>query len=224
MWLEVFRQLGVFTIAVAVIGWLGRTIIVHWLDKDVTNYRSNLQNTHDIEMERFRNDLRIRSIEHEIRFRSIHERQAKVLAGTYSRLYEVHKAVASYVAIFEQPNEPPKEEKLKIVADAYENFRSFFYPRKIFFPKTTGDQAMAVANKFSEIANLFTFGERRERSARPPLPEGDDHWSKTMNMMRDEISPLLEQLERDFQRLLGVDQTGEQDGKKQQEYGEKENQ
>ena len=68
MWLEVLGQLGVFGIA----GWLGRTIIVHWLDKDVANYRSNLQNTHNIEMERLRNDLRIRSIEHEIRLRSIH--------------------------------------------------------------------------------------------------------------------------------------------------------
>lgn len=171
-------------------------------------------------MERLRNDLRIRSIEHEIRFRSIHERQAKVLAGTYSRLYQVHRAVASYVAMFEQAGEPSKEEKLKIVVDAYEKFRSFFYPRKIFFPKTTGDQAMAVANKFSEIANIYTFGELLERSGRQPLPEGDDHWSKTMSMMRDEIPPLLEQFERDFQRLLGVEDTGEQDGKKQQEGDE----
>ena len=56
MWLEVLGQLGVFGIAVGVIGWLGRAIIVHWLDKDVANYRSNLQNTHDIEMERLEDD------------------------------------------------------------------------------------------------------------------------------------------------------------------------
>lgn len=74
---------------------------------------------------------------------------------------------------------------------------------------------MGVADKFTEITNLFTHGQQRERSARPPLPEGDDHWSKTMNMMRNEIPPLLDRLEQDFQRLLGVAETLEQDGKEE---------
>ena len=80
-WPDVVTQLASFGIGVAALGWLARAIIVHWLGKDVEQYRSKLQSAHDVEMEKLRNDLRLRSIEHEIRFRSIHARQADALAG-----------------------------------------------------------------------------------------------------------------------------------------------
>jgi len=201
---DVLKQLGLFGIGVTAIGWLIRTIIVHWLDRDVAKYRSDLHSARDVEMERLRNDLRIRSIEHEIRFRSIHERQAEVLAETYSCLYKLNKAVASYIAILEHQGDPSKEEKLKVVSQMHDKFQSYFNPRKIFFPKTLGDRVMSVANKFAEIANIFTRGQQREQRGSYSPPDEPDHWQKAYDRMKDEVPPLLEQLEQGFQRLLGV--------------------
>lgn len=215
--LDVLTQLGTFGIGVATLGWLARTIFVHWLGKDVEQYRSKLQNAHDVEMEKLRNDLRLRSIEHEIRFRSIHERQAEALSGTYSRLYSLHRAVSSYVHFLDWSNGPSKEEKLKAVADTHEEFRSFFFPQKIFFPRSTGERVKSMADKCAEIANVFTRGQRREQMAtRSPQQDDGDYWDKAYEMMKDEVPPLLEQLERDFQRLLGVGDIREQNGKRRE--------
>ncbi len=201
MWIELVKQLGLFGLAVGALTYLAKELIPHLL-----------RASHDKEMERLRSELHLRSIEHEIRFRSIHERQARVLAETYARLYEVHKAVSSYVAILEWSGEPSKDEKLKIVVEAYEKFRTFFFPRKIFLPKAVGDRTMELANKFADIANTFTHGQRREKMARPPKAEEEDHWSKSFEMMSKEIPPLLNQLEEEFQKLLGVACTGGQNG------------
>ncbi len=196
-WLEFFEQVGLF----GIIGLVFKSIITHWLDKDVAKYHSSLQHTHNIALEKLRTDLSIRSIEHEIRFRSIHEKQAEILAETYSLLYQLQEVVASYVAISESSGEPTKKEKLKIVADASENFRTYFYPRKIFFPYATGESTSALANKLTEITNVFAIGQI--------IQDGTvAYWGKTNKLIKEEIPPLLNQLEQEFQRLLGVDEAG----------------
>lgn len=211
MWTELFGQLGMFGIGVTAIGVLSKMLLTHLFDQGIEKYKLGLQATHDVEMEKLRNALTLKSIEHEIRFRSVHEKQATVMAETYAKIYEVHKTVSSYVAILEQGGDPSKEEKLKLVATAYEAFRDCFYPQRIFFPKETGRRVMDFANKLTEVTNMFTHGQQREarmvhnrRTSENEAAAAFDHWDKTHKMMQDEVPPLLEQLEGDFQRLLGV--------------------
>ncbi len=204
MWWDIIETIGLSGIGIAAIAWLIQKIVIHWLDKDVEKFRNKLQCSHDVEIEKFRNDLNIRSIEHEIRFRSIHEKQAEILAETYSHLHEVHSAVTSYVKELELGSEPSKDEKAKVVYEAYEKFRAYFYPRKIYFPRQTGDRVQELGNKLVKTANTFAWGQWRERQGRPLSPEKENHWDTTAKMMEEEIPPLLEQLVNDFQNLLGV--------------------
>ena len=162
MWKEIAGQLGMFGIGVAALGVLSKMLLTHLFDQGIEKYKLGLQAAHDVEMEKLRNDLTLKSIEHEIRFRSIHERQATVIAETYAKIHDVQKAVSSYVAIFEEGGEPSKEEKLKLVANAYEAFRACFYPQRIFFPRATGKRIMDFSNKLADVVNLFTHGQRRE--------------------------------------------------------------
>jgi len=213
MFLDLLRQIGFFGIAASAIAWLMRSLITNVLNKDIAQFKARLQHDNAIEMERLRGDLRILSIEHEIRFRSIHERQADALAGTYARLYEVQRAVGSYVSIIERSDEPSKADKLKIVGDAYEEFRSFFFPRRIFLPPMTAEAVRRTADKLAEITNVFTQGQRREQQRHRAHPQHDeDYWTKAYELLKHEVPPLLAQLEADFQRLLGVTNLGTSNG------------
>jgi hypothetical protein len=206
-WLEVLSQLGVFGIGIGALGWLARTITVHWLNKDVEQYRSKLQNAHDVEMEKLRSDLRLRAIEHEIRFRSIHEKQARILARTYAKLHDVYKAVSSFVKLVEWDSEPSKEEKHKHFVDAYEAFRNYFFPSRI------AGQITKLVNKLTDVANEYTRAERRMAQvpdAGPIRDDADTYEGRLPTVYRtldSEIPPLLEALQREFQRILAVTDT-----------------
>lgn len=208
MWLEVVQQLGIVAIVVSALAWIGRRAVTHWLDKNVAKYQSDLRNAHDVELEKLRNDLRLAATEHEVRFRSLHAKQAEVIAETYKRLCDVHTRVASYVNPLEWQGEPTKDEKAKIAAAAVKDFNDFFYPRLIFLPRETGSRVKELANKLVGVANEFSFGR---------MGDGHDYWSKAHNFLKDEVPPLLLDLQNEFQRLLGVSTaTGQRDGQEKQ--------
>lgn len=214
-WTDLFSQLGVFGLGVTAVSFLCRSVIAHWLDRDVTRYRADLQRAHDLELESLRNDLRLRSIEHEIRFRSIHEKQAEVIAETYLRLYNVYSSVCSYVKEIEHSSEPSKAQKFKMTENAYTEFRQFVYPRLLYLPNATAQLVKELGNQLAGITNEFTFGLRKERHAprsasTSDSDEDDDFWMKADKMLEEQVPPLLKRLEADFQRLLGVRATSGQ--------------
>lgn len=210
--LSILENLCIFGAGLTVLGFLSRTIIIHWLNKDVEKYKAKLQNAHDVEMEKLRNELNIRYIEHDIRFRSIYEKQAEIIAETYSLLYELNRSVDSYVAILEQTGEPSKEDKFESVIKAYDDFKTYFYPRKIYFPQNISKEIENLSNTLVRISNEFSQGRWREQSGIPTKDQ--NYWEETSKMIRETIPPLLRQLENDFQKILGViDLRGKQDAK-----------
>lgn len=209
MWSEIAKQLGLFGIGAATLGWLTRSFIVHFLNKDVAKYRISLEHVRDVELERLRNDLRLQSIEHEIRFRSIHERQGKIIAGTYARLTRVYSDVSSFVKVFESSDEPSKSEKYALLRKSYADFRDYFYPRLIFLPGDSGRRVKDVGDQLAAIAGDFARGLRSEARAADSRRDDverdeEDCWQKANEMLKEKIPPLLDQLQVDFQSLLGV--------------------
>lgn len=207
-WTALVTELGTFGISAAlvagILAYLSRSVLGHWFSKAAWAFQADLKARYDREIEQFRSQLQLSTIEHEVRFRSIHEQQARVLARTYARLYEFHKAVASYISVFGHSGEPTKEEQLRIVTDAHEKFVKSFYPCKIFFPKKSGQQVEAVSDKFVEIVNKFSLGQRLEKAGHRPEPTKEHYWLSALDVLKEEIPPLLDRLEDDFQGVLGV--------------------
>ncbi|HKQ49694.1 MAG TPA: hypothetical protein VJZ71_16595 [Phycisphaerae bacterium] len=198
MWFEIFAQLGRFGIGVAAIGWLTRTIVVHFLNKDVAKYRVELGHAHDIEMERLRNDLQLVAIEHEVRFRSVYERQAMVIARTYQKLSELHAAVANYARFLTMGDEPDLETKRKIVFGANDAFRDYYFPRRIFLPADTAQRVTDVSNTIVTLANTFT------RLQRPAPENASLDLDERFDEIKESIDPALDALEKEFRTLLGM--------------------
>jgi len=211
MWQDLLAQLGGFAVLVAALAWLSRRLIGQLLDRDIEAHKAHLESQNQIQLERLRAEFRQKAIEHEVRFRSIHEKQAEVIADTYAKLVEVQRCVASYVAIFELSGEPSKKDKLEAVGKAYEDFRRFFYPRQIYLPTATRDKVRALADKLAQTSNDFTHGlaekeERRAASGRvgDSRKVEDDPWFKAHESMKSDVPSLLREMESEFQQLLGV--------------------
>lgn len=212
-WNELIFQLGTFgigaTAIVTAVSYLGKMLTTHWMDNAATEFKIQLQSTCDREMEQLRSHLQVKAIEHEIRFRSIHERQAQALADTYAKLYEVQRAVASYVKLFGYVGEPTADEKLKDISLAYEGFRASFFPQRVFFPKKIGDRIRELGNRLAEATNEYTRAMRRmagdtSSQHRDSADDYEGRLSTALKIVQKDVPLLLEELEIEFQSLLGV--------------------
>jgi hypothetical protein len=203
-WLEVLKQIGIIlggtTIAVAAVAWLARTIVTHFLSKDVEKYKQQLQDAHARAIEQLRNDLKMQALEHEVRFRKMHERQAEIISEVYAGLRELHHACHSFVNPFDSVGEPDKEGKHKIVVETSRKFYDKFDPARLYLPPDISAQIDSFFEELAKITNDFARGLRDEKRG----GESVDHWSKGWKAVDEKARPLFEQIRAEFQRIIGV--------------------
>ena len=134
---------------------------------------------------------------------------AEVLNGVYQRLFRLYESVSSYVKIVEWSHEPPKEEKLKIVSNANQEFWDYFLLNRIYVPPRLYEQIRTMAGKLTDIANGFTEVRRREEIGLVGEEKGG--WTKAFKCMENEAGPLFKSLVKQIQERLGICDTEEGD-------------
>jgi hypothetical protein len=219
---ELLTQLGAFGLVVAAVAWLVKKLVAHWLDRDVEAYKARLTSEQALQVERLRAALAREAAEHEIRFRSLQEKQAEVVAETYARLQKLYAATARYTSIFGTTADPSHEEMLKDVSAAHEEFAEYFYPRQIYLPSLTRARLRGVVKALVKAVHTMTRhvrdGEKRARVAERRGGEPRDLWGEAFDQFNNKVEPLFQRLEDDFQGLLGVAPThGDTDGQEAQE-------
>ncbi len=178
-----------------------------WLKKDIERYKINLQAQHDRALETLKSDLTVQALEREIRLRRVFDTQADVIATTYANLNELLNAVASYVRIVEFAEEGSKEEKYERVRKAYQDFREYYYPKKVFFPDSTCAAVEAVSNKLARIASDYRAETKREEMLQAHgkiPPDTDRNWTEFLKTVQTDVPPLMDTLRKNFQQILGV--------------------
>jgi len=135
-----------------------------------------------VELERTKANLQKSVIEHEIRYRNVHEKVAETIAETFSRLLMLHRAVGSYVAVYEDSGEPSKEEKLDVVREANNEFNDYFFPRQIYLPPDLCEKTVKVYSKLRHVTNRFTFGYSCEKAGRRTSDK--DYWAESFDKYR----------------------------------------
>jgi hypothetical protein len=119
---EVLKFLGGAAIVLAAVGWLVRSLVSHFLSKDVESYKGRLQSQATIELERLRHSLRLIASEHEKQIHLLHERRAEVIGELYRRLIEFVSAATSFAALAElagranegRESENPRRQSIRV--------------------------------------------------------------------------------------------------------------
>ena len=202
---EVIKFLGGTAIVLAVVGWLVRSLIGHFLSKDVEAFKQRLQSESTVELERLRHSLRLIASEHEKQIHLLHERRAEVIAELYSKLREFLGAAESFASLAEWKGEPTKKEKAgKLGETAYE-FHHYFQTKRIFFSE---DVCAKVDTVFQEVHSASlkyrVWLAHSEKGGDRAYEKMDEAWTEAWKTMKDKVPPLLAAVEAEFRSLLGV--------------------
>jgi hypothetical protein len=90
MWEEILKFLGGSTILLAAVAWVIKTLSKQLLSKDI---------------ERFKSELKLETITHQVRFTKLHEQQAEIIRSLYSKIVELDHAAMGLNIMVERGSE-----------------------------------------------------------------------------------------------------------------------
>lgn len=201
IWQELIAGLGGFTVVVAVLGWLGKTVITHWMDKAVSVHRQKLEQ----DTESFKLILTKQGFEHQTRFLNIYNKQAEVIATIYSKLVATTGNALSYAdcrPFASRPKDPNVDDWLLRVADAISDLNSYFQPNRLYLPDDIAVKVSELMDCLSEgISTAGTEGHSQDISG---VAINMQEYGKFRDELRKKSEELVALLHDKFQQLIGM--------------------
>jgi hypothetical protein len=100
-WQTVLLAFGGNAALLAVLGVLGKSLLDKAITRDTKQFETDLKAKSDSVIERLRNDLQIRTVEHQVRFSRLHEKRGTVIAELYGLLVEMLWEAESFLSLIE---------------------------------------------------------------------------------------------------------------------------
>jgi hypothetical protein len=201
---ELIKFLGGTTIVVAAVAWLIKSLVSHFLSKDVESYKQQLQSESTVELERLRHELRLLASAHEKQMHLLQEQRAKTIAELYSKLIDFLAAAESFANIVEWSGEPPKEKKAELLGEKAIVFYEYFRCNRIYFTEDLCQKVDALFKEVNTSMLSYRFWMARAKKSDQASIKMDDAWDKAWDLMQEKVPLLLSAIETEFRTLLGV--------------------
>jgi hypothetical protein len=212
---EIFKLFGLFSIGagliVSVIGFIGKKVIEQIFNKDLEKFKNNLQSENEktklkfeIELESFRADLNL-LYSKQI---NLYSKKSEIIENLYQKLVELNATMLDMTAMFrnitgkdEQTVQKEELERVNSAAEKGNDFFNFYNYNKIYFEIETCLLIQNLQQQFREVHSDFSF---THTFGLPPSEMTYDMAKKGSERVRTDIPKLLEKLEEDFRKTLGV--------------------
>ncbi len=189
LWQALLVAFGGNAALLLVIAFLGRSVISNFLTKDI---------------EKFKGDLQVAAIEHEIRFSKLHEKRAEVLADLYKLLVVAAWETESFASPIEWAGEPDKKQKYQKAMNAISEYFRFFDQHRIYLPEELCASLEALALKLRSPTVAFGVYLNFEYPNERTTDEKFKAWSAAWDSVQKDIPQLRSALEAEFRKLLGA--------------------
>lgn len=173
------------TVVVAAVAWILRALIAQSFARDIQLYKSELDRA---------------NFEHQQRFSTIHQRQAEVIANLYGKIARSKAVTGDLVGIFQQGGQSLMDKK-KRAADVYNDMSAHFYENRIFLPRDAAEKAETLIGTLKDVLIEFDTAQMGNDEYKP---DETGLWQQAYKRLRDEVPPVLEELESEFKTILGI--------------------
>jgi hypothetical protein len=197
VWAQVLGGVAVSGVLIAALTFLGRSIILHWLNKDVERYKDNLRAENDAKLESHKHALHVASLEHNVRFSHLHEKRANVIAEIYGRIAKCIRLADIFtqqIRVGEQ--DVPAE--FNAFAESYNSLYAYFDENRIFLSPATCTLISELVEKVRlavAMLNLYRTGEYGTHKK-------FEQWDKSRLDMEEHVPAARAALEADLRKIM----------------------
>jgi len=154
---EIITAIGGSAVLFAAMAWLTRSVIIHFLSRDLEKFKLKLQEESQLELIRLQSSLQLVEFEHQIRFSKLHERRAEIIADLYSKAVELHRRASTFVRLYQSLDEDKNKENTKDLWKAADEFRNYFDKHRIYFNKDTCTTIDSFNEALSQASSNLIF-------------------------------------------------------------------
>lgn len=204
-WQSVLLAIGGNTAILAVLAFVAKSLFEKILARDTKRFESELKAASDAEIEHLKNQLQLRSIEHQVQFSRLHERRAETIAKLYELLVEALWAAESFLSPAEWVGEPSKKEKHVTAMNKLVDTFRYFDQHKIYFDEELCESLEKLLRETRRLVIEFGvwvgFDEHSltDQSAK----QKQEAWLANWQAIQKDIPEARRQLEHKFREILG---------------------
>jgi hypothetical protein len=157
-----------------------------------------------LETEKFKSELNLVSIEHNIAFGELQKERAIVIKNTYLKLLELHSGLFNLTTMFQGPSWHSDLERDKTAEKSLEEFQSYFRLNRIYLTKDVCEKIMLIIIQSKDVIIDMSFAKEDAKSNinigdRTPIKQ----WRELNKKVTSEIEIASLELEDNFRKLLG---------------------
>lgn len=214
IWQQIFTSLGWYSVLVAAITWLAKTIISHLLSKDIDNHKANLDKETKLyeqqlkaqfdskieQIEQLKSELQIRVKENEIRFTKLHEKRVEIISDFYRKLEEILSKTLLLTLKLERDSAKDYIIHARELWVECGQVSEFFQKNKLYFSKNLAEKIESFLSIISEPSKAYVFS-RISKAQDKDIVKFLNEWSKKGRDARR----IRELIEDEFRETLGIE-------------------
>ena len=205
-WETILLAFGGNAALLAVLAFAGKSLLEKLIARDTKRFESDLKAKSDSAIEHLKNELQLKTIEHQVRFSRLHEKRANVIAELYGHLVETLWEAESFLSPMEWAGEPSKEEKHRIAMGKLVEFFRFFDKHRIYLPEEVCGLLEKLALEVrSHVINFGVYVRFHEQSLNDHTREQKEKaWNDGWDAIKNQVPQARKLLEDEFRALLGA--------------------
>lgn len=126
-WPEIIGATAVQAALLAALAFLARSMVLHWLGKDLEGHKARLTADSQLSAESLKSELARQALEHQVRFQALHTNQVAAIEALYVKLVETRYGVEAFVHAWRADN----QEGFRNVGKAFFELRQELDKRRI---------------------------------------------------------------------------------------------
>jgi len=202
-WQAILTAFGGTAALLLLLGFLARSAIKHFLDKDVEAFKADLKSKETLAAEQFKASLARASVEHQATFTRLLDKRAEVIGNLHGRLVDLRTTSIKATAVVRWPSDPAPLVQLAEADRIRVDLISYFAKNRIYLPVAACvalDDLLEVMRK--KMISFGTFQEVNEYAPAEVLQEKQQNWRETFEFFSRELDTPIRELEDAFRTLL----------------------
>jgi hypothetical protein len=204
-WQTILLAFGGNAALLAVLGILAKSLLEKMIVRDAKRFELELKAKSDATIEHLKNELQLRTIEHQVRFARLHEKRASVIAELNGHLAEVLWEAESFLSPMQWVGEPPQGEKHRNAMNKLAEFFRFFDKHRIYLPaelcESLQELAMQVRSHVINFGVYVTFEDATLNDQ--TRAQKTKAWHEGWDAIKNQVPQARTALENEFRVLLG---------------------
>lgn len=209
-WESVLLALTGNAVVLAVLGYLAKSVLEKFMLRETKQFETDLKAKADATIEKLKNDLQMRTIEHQVRFSKLHEKRAEVIAELYRRLCTALWDSESFLSPLQFAGEPGQGDKHTTAMNSLVHAYRYFGEHRIYLPHEMGvSLEKLISDTRQEVIRLGVWLGSDDQSL-PGHAQKTKHetWMAAWDAIKKDIPQAMHALEEEFRELLGAGQKG----------------